>query len=171
MVEGLRHGGFGGPAVKFTGIDGRFGVFVGGRGGWIINQTVAIGGGGYALANPSNFDHLTDGTGNPGRLEMAYGGLELGYSHRSQNTVHIALGLLIGAGGVAWEPDGSAGTRLDDSVFIAEPEFSLVVRATRVLEVRLGVSYRLTRGVELLDLGDSDLSGPTGVVTLQFGSS
>lgn len=166
----LRHGGFGAPVVKFTEVDGRFGVLAGGRGGWIINRSVVIGGGGYALTNSSNFEHLVDGAGDPGRLEMAYGGLELGYAHRPQGAIHVALGVLIGAGGVAWEPDGPSGSRLDDSFFIAEPELGVVVRVTQVFRVLFGASYRLARGVELLDLGDSDLSGLAGVVSFQFGS-
>ena len=34
--------------VKFTEIDGEFGVLVGGRGGWIINDSFVIGAGGAA---------------------------------------------------------------------------------------------------------------------------
>ena len=46
MGSDIRHGGFGGPVVKFTEIDGQFGVLVGGRGGWIINDSFVIGAGG-----------------------------------------------------------------------------------------------------------------------------
>jgi hypothetical protein len=166
----VRNGGFGAPVVKFTEVDGRFGVLVGGRGGWIIDGSVVVGGGGYALANTSNFEHLANGAGDSGRLGMAYGGLELGYAHRTEGSVHLALGMLIGAGGAAWEPDDGSDSRVDDSFFVVEPEIDVVVRATQVFRVALGVGYRLTRGVNLLELGDSDLSGPAGVVVFQFGS-
>lgn len=171
LTEGdLRHGGFGAPVVKFTEVDSRFGVLVGGRGGWIINGSVVVGGGGYALANVGNFEHLTNGAGDPGALEMAYGGLELGYVHRPDDLVHVSLGLLIGAGGVAWNPDGPSGTRADDSFFIAEPELDVVLNVTRFFRAALGVSYRLTQGVELFDLRNGDLSGLAGLVSLKFGS-
>ena len=171
LTEGdLRHGGFGAPVVKFTEIDSRFGVLVGGRGGWIINGSVVIGGGGYGLANVANFEHLMNGAGDPGGLEMGYGGLELGYVHRPDELVHVSLGLLIGAGGVAWNPDGPSGTRADDSFFVAEPELDVVLNATRFFRAALGVSYRLTRGVELLGLRNADLSGFAAVVSLNFGS-
>ena len=40
-----------GPAIRFTQIDGDFGVLVGGRGEWIINHRFVLGGGGYGLTN------------------------------------------------------------------------------------------------------------------------
>ena len=170
MEGDLRHGGFGAPVVKLTEIDSRFGVLVGGRGGWIINGSVVIGGGGYGLANVANFEHLRNGAGDPGGLEMGYGGLELGYVHRPDELVHVSVGLLIGGGRVVWDPGGPSGNRIDDAFFVAEPEGDVVLNATRFLRVAVGVSYRLARGVELFDLGDADLSGLAAVVALKFGS-
>ena len=46
----------------------------------------------------------------------------------------------------------------------------MVLNATRVFRVALGVSYRLTQGVELLGLRNADLSGLAAVVSLNFGS-
>ena len=166
----LRHGGFGAPVVKFTEIDSRFGVFVGGRGGWIIDGSWEIGGGGYGLANVSNFEHVTNGSGDPGGLEMAYGGLELGYVHRPDSRVHLSLGLLIGAGGLTWSPEGQSGDQADDGFFILEPELDVVLAATTFLRAAIGVSYRLTRGAELFDLRDAELSGLAAVLSLRFGS-
>ena len=171
LMEGdLRHGGFGAPVVKFTQIDDRFGVLVGGRGGWIINGSLVIGGGGYGLANLDNFEHVTNASGDRGRLSMGYGGLELTYVLRPDELVHLTLGVLIGAGGVVWNPLGSSGRQEDDPFFITEPELDVVLNVTRFMRLALGAGYRLVRGVELFDLGDGDISGLAGVVTLKFGS-
>ena len=169
MNDGIRHGGFGAPVVKLTQIDDRFGVLMGGRGGWIINGSVVIGGGGYGLANSSSFD-LTNGAGDSGTLEMGYGGLELGYVHRPDALVHVSVGLLIGGGGVAWNRDGPSGSQVDDSFFVVEPEADVVLNVTRILRIGAGVSYRFARGVELFELRDADLSGFAGVVAFNFGS-
>lgn len=170
MEAGLRHGGFGAPVVKLTQVDDPLGAFVGGRGGWIINRSVAIGGGGYALANRGNFEHLENDAGDPGGLEVAYGGLEVGYLHRPAGMVHVSMSMLVGWGGATWTPDGLSGTSVDDSFFVAEPELDVVLNVTRVFQVALGASYRLARGVELFDLRDADMSGPAGVLALRFGS-
>ena len=167
---GPRHGGFGAPVVKLTEVDSRFGVFMGGRGGWVIDGSVVIGGGGYALVNTGNFDDLTNGAGDPGGLEMAYGGLELGYVHHPENRVHVSVGLLLGAGGLTWTPDDSSENQADDGFFIAEPELDLILNATTFFRAAIGVSYRLVQDAELFELRDGDLSGLTGVLSLQFGS-
>ena len=169
-TENGRHGGFGGPAVKLTQIDSELGVLAGGRGGWILDGSWVIGGGGYVLVNGGNFDHVTNAQGDPGELEMAYGGLELGYVHCPDESVHVALGLLIGSGGVTWNRNGQSGNGTDDGFFVAEPELDVVLNVTRSFRAALGVSYRLTQGVELFDLGDAELSGLAGIVTLKFGS-
>ena len=78
----IRNGGFGGPVVKFTTVDSDFGVLVGGRGGWIINDSFVIGAGGYGLANQDHFSAHIDGSGDQEGLVMGYGGLE-----RSTSTV------------------------------------------------------------------------------------
>ena len=163
----LRHGGFGGPTIKLTQMDGQFSVMMGGRGGWVINESVVIGGGGYALVNGGSFDDLTDGAGT---LEMAYGGLELGYLHRLGDHVDLSFGLMVGAGSVAWEPDGEMGERTDDGFFVLEPESGITLSVTRAIRLGLGVSYRLVQGAELFELEGGDLSGIAGVVSLRFGS-
>lgn len=168
--DGLRHGGFGAPVVKLTEIDGNFGVFVGGRGGWIIDGTVMIGGGGYSLANRGDFEDVTDDSGSPGSLEMAYGGLELGYVVRPEGRVHLAVGLLIGGGGLTWSADETSNTDADDAFFVAEPEVDVVVHLASFMRAAVGVGYRLARGVELFDIGNAEVSGPAAVLSLQFGS-
>jgi hypothetical protein len=40
-------GGFGGPALKVTTLNGELGLLTGGRGGLIVDNTWLIGGGGY----------------------------------------------------------------------------------------------------------------------------
>lgn len=170
MSGDLRHGGFGAPVVKFTEVDDRFGVLVGGRGGWIINGSFVIGGGGYGLANVDDFEHVEGPGGRAGRLEMGYGGLELTYVLRPDELVHLSLGALIGAGGVVWNPRGLVGAQVDDSFFVTEPELAVVLNVTTFFRVGLGASYRFVRGVELFELRDGDIAGLAGVLALKFGS-
>lgn len=54
----IENGGFGGPVVKVTSINGESAVFVGGRGGWIINHTFVLGGAGYGLVTNVNAKKL-----------------------------------------------------------------------------------------------------------------
>jgi hypothetical protein len=90
--DGVDHGGYGGPVIKFMSLGGDLGVIVGGRGGWIINHTFVIGGGYYGLANNITID------GND--LQMEYGGFELEYMWRSDSVLHFTIHTGIGGGKV-----------------------------------------------------------------------
>lgn len=169
--DGVGHGGFGGPVVKFTELDNTFAVLVGGRGGWIINESFVLGGGGYGLVNQQSFENVPSASGNPGRLTMGYGGLEFEYVHRPAETVHLSLAVLLGGGALMWDPQGQVGSgnRQHDTFFVSEPALNVLFNVTRHFRAGLGVSYRFMQGVELVGLSDRDVSGLTGVVTLKFG--
>jgi hypothetical protein len=75
----VTHGGFGGPVFKYAQIKGEPAILVGGRGGWILNHTFIIGGGGYGLANDIKANNpliIAPGITKP-YLNFGYGGLEL----------------------------------------------------------------------------------------------
>lgn len=167
----MHHGGFGGPVVKFTSVADHFGVFVGGRGGWIINHSFVLGGGGYGLANPGDFTLIQDGTER--RLGLGYGGLELEYIHRWADLAHLTLGVLVGAGGASWYDWRHQDWGYDDhtdAFFIAEPAASLEVNILRFFRLGFGGSYRFVDDVELIGLSDADLKGASGTLTFKFGS-
>lgn len=165
------HGGFGGPVVKFTEIANQFGVFVGGRGGWIIDHSVVLGGGGYGLANPGDFILVQDGTER--RLGLGYGGLELEYINRWADVAHLTFGVLVGAGGASWydwRHDDWGGEDFNDAFFVAEPMVSLEVNILNFFHLGIGGSYRFVDDVELTGLSNDDLSGAAGFLTFKFGS-
>ena len=158
LVAGDFHsGGFGAPVVKFSDVGGDFAVFVGGRGGWIINHTFVLGGGGYGLAsNLGEFPFERE-------IEFGYGGLELEYINRSNKVVHFSIYTLIGGGGVVLLFDRT------DSVFVLEPAINLMFNVTKFFRIGAGGGYRLVAGADQ-DLSNGDLSAPVGVLTLKFGS-
>ncbi len=161
LDDRFESGGFGGPVVKFSEVADAFAVFAGGRGGWIINHTLVIGGGGYGLAN----DIDLDGVPFLGRdVEFGYGGLELEYINSSDELLHFTIYLLIGGGGLT--------TNLTDgeTVFVLEPAANVEFNITTYFRLNLGAGYRLVAGVDTPELEDNDLSALNGVVTLKFGS-
>lgn len=167
----IRHGGFAGPVVKFTEIDGQFGVLVGGRGGWIINDSFVIGAGGYGLANEDQFDDYIDVRGDALRLIMGYGGLELEYINQPHEIAHVSLAVLVGAGGTVWEANRSHRDRDEDidAFFITEPALNVMLNVSEHFRIGFGASYRFVEDVELPGLRAEDISGPAGVLTFKFG--
>ncbi len=161
LVSGqIQSGGFGAPVLKFTEVNQSFGFFLGGRGGWILNESFVIGGGGYGLTNQNHY--LVEA------LTMGYGGLDLEYVVRPNELVHVSFAVLVGGGGVRFWPDPSA-FYYDSAFFVAEPGFNLELNVTPSFRLNLGGSYRSVSSLAVPGLTNADLSGWSGNVQFKFG--
>ena len=103
LIKGrLTHGGFAGPVLKYSQMLDQDALLVGVRGGWIIGNSLYIGGAGYGLVNRVESFSQYAGTDSATVrfLGLGYGGLELGFIFASDRVVHVASQVLFGAGGV-----------------------------------------------------------------------
>ena len=171
LVSGdVRHGGYGGPLVQATWIDGEPGVIVGGGGAWIINGKFAIGGQGIGLATM----HKVPGYETRHTLEGGYGGLTLEYIYRPESLLHLSGGALIGAGGMAivegprTDPDRDS---VDETAFfVTRPYAGAALNVTDFFQIYGTAAYRLVVGSDLQGYDDAALSGPEFGIGLRFGS-
>ncbi len=170
LISGdIESGGFGGPVVKFSPVNNVTSVFVGGRGGWIVNHSFILGGGGYGLA--SNVDarglHVN---GQQAKLTFGYGGVEMEYVAMPNKLVHYSAMLLIGGGGVGYRDslymDQSSEAK---AVFVLEPALQVDLNVTTFMRVSIGASYRYVSGTGLAGTSAADLSGPAALLTFRFG--
>jgi hypothetical protein len=169
----LENGGYGGAIVKIGDLDGETAVWVGGKGGWIINHSFVIGGGGYGLVTENKeFYYITYGEHR--KLVVGYGGLILEYINNPFKIVHISGGVLIGGGGAgyAYRYDyyDDWNSNNTDAFFAMEPNLGLELNIATYVRAELGISYLYTSGIELPDTDDEDVSGPTGYLALKFGA-
>ncbi len=75
LLGGTGHnGGWGAPVVHVTTVRDRAAVFLGGRGGWLLDGRVTIGGGGFGLVTPVPAPPEAGKAGEDLDLAMAYGG-------------------------------------------------------------------------------------------------
>jgi hypothetical protein len=167
LISGkIEHGGFGGPVLKFSSIGDKFAFIVGGRGGWIINHALSLGGGGYGLAQESVFE------GVPGSayMEFGYGGAIIEYVYRSKKLMHVTLAGLIGAGGFGYAYRDFRYYREEvDAFFVMEPEINIMMNVTDCFRMGVGGSYRYVSGVSIADYTNADLSGFSAHITMKFG--
>lgn len=159
---GITSGGFGGAVVRLSEVGGKFAVFSGGRGGWIINHTFVLGAGGYGLAN----DIALTATGTGREIEFGYGGIELEYVNSWNRVVHFTGHVLVGAGGLTVKP---LLIERSESVFVTEPAVNLELNVVKFFRVNLGGGYRFVAGVEDPEVTAGDLGGVFGQLTLKFG--
>jgi len=171
LISGeIESGGFGGPVLKLGSFNGETAILVGGRGGWILNHSFIIGGGGYGLAN--DVKAKVPGPYGERYLNFGYGGLELEYVSQSDRLIHFSFQTLIGAGALSWrDEDVRVGMRDSDSdtFFIVEPGANVTLNVTTYFRISGGISYRFISGVQSPASSSPDLSGPSGVLTFRFG--
>ncbi|MBN2325151.1 MAG: DUF2807 domain-containing protein [Spirochaetes bacterium] len=151
-------GFYGGPVFRMGALNSSLAAFVGYRGGFVINRTVSIGGGGYALIS----DVYLSGTG----LKMGYGGLELEYKLNPDDLFHLVFRSLVGFGGVELPGVGS------ESFFAFEPGVGIELNVAKFFKIDAGVSYRLAAGADRVPgITNGTLSGLNGEISLLFGFS
>ncbi len=170
LISGqLEHGGYAGPVVKFTTINNDWEVMVGGRGGWIINHSFVLGGGGYGLVTDVEAENI-DPRGDV-VLELGYGGGIIEYVGHPNELIHYSVSLLIGGGGVNYIRE-ITNTRLyadADAFFVLEPEANVMLNITTHFRAGVGAGYRLISGVDLAGLSDSDIGGLSINMVFKFG--
>lgn len=164
--SGLASGGFGAPVVKVTGLARSTALLVGGRGAWVVNHVLAVGGGGYSLRTTVHEPRPAPGA--PGRLlDLSYGGLEVEYIHPSHALLHGSAGILVGGGWVSYR---QVSVRSRNGLFVIEPALNVLASLAEHVHVGLGGSYRFVSGVTLDGLRNSDLNGPALALEIRFGS-
>lgn len=175
----IENGGYGAPVVKFSRVKNNFALFVGGYGGWLINHTFLIGGGGYGLVNKIKGEQSAQyiyGYWDDVKIQFGYGGLYLEYIGNSNELIHYSISTLIGAGGVSYGVYNSNlyylntdWTRNNSSVFVLEPGINAELNVAKFFRINIGASYRFVNGVDLVGLTNSDLSGPSAGIAFKFG--
>ena len=161
-------GGYGGPVWKVGLVNGKIGMFSGGRGGWIINHTIAIGGGGYDLIMDVETDQISD-DGKPIYLDLSYGGFELEYIHQSDKLIHWTIHTMFCSGKAKLKEHDPTQAIETDRFYMIEPSFNFDINISKWFRLGFGASYRIALGVDLAGITSSNLSGPSGLIILKFG--
>jgi hypothetical protein len=167
--EGGRHGGWGAPVVQATTVRKAAAVLVGGRGGWLIDRRVTIGGGGYALVTPVEAPPTATRPAGTDELRMGYGGLWLEYTFAPIEILHVSVGSLVGGGTVAITRRATTDILDRDGFFALEPTTTVELNLTRFVRVDVGVAYRWILGEQMEGLPDSDVSGFGLLAAVKFG--
>lgn len=177
LVKGdTESGGFGAPVLKYTSIYDQNTLMLGGRGGWIINHSFVIGGGGYGTVTEVDAPEGVIPMYDKLDLHFAYGGFELEYIFNPLALGHFSVYLLTGGGTITFAEDfghyneDNHMVGGDDFVFVLEPAVNGELNITEWFHINAGVSYRFVTGVEKEMLEDSDFSGVAGNLTFKFGS-
>jgi hypothetical protein len=168
------------PEFKVSKFDGSTAQLAGAYGGWLVSDSLLVGGGIYSLTNGSRARGLT------------YGGAVVGWQPWSDRLFGLSVRGLVGAGQATFadtisfaDSDGRELVRdtrmLSTSVvgstvkvarsrglFVAEPQVDLLVRLTKHLHLDVGGGYRL---VGASNISDDRFRGASGSIALRIGSA
>jgi hypothetical protein len=168
----VTHGAFGGPTAAFTRLRGEDALLIGGRGGWLINHRLVLGGAGYGLANRIAVPNGITPNDADYQLGFGYGGFWMEYIILPTRLVHASIGTLVGAGGldyVRYRHEGEQTADGSDAVFVLEPVVGAEINLTKFLRLALFASYRMVSNVDLPGLVASDIRGFSAGSTFKFG--
>lgn len=169
-------GGFGALVVKAGPFSSTTGLAVGGRGGWVLNRTFVIGGGGYGFTDGIHFNKSTPDTS----IAFGYGGLEFEYLINSNNLIHASVLTLIGAGGFSvlhrdymGDFENRSNHLYSAACFVFEPAVNAEINILTWLRLQVGIGYRLVSGIDAVvgnkHYTNASVSGLFGVGTIKFG--
>ncbi|HAA12111.1 MAG TPA: hypothetical protein DCE41_10595 [Cytophagales bacterium] len=162
-------GGYGGPLLQFSTLNGRSATYSGGFGGMILNKSITITGGGMSLTSEApvaeaislNVDEALD-------YSVELGGLYLGYSFFSDRVIHPEFTLLAGGGRVSQRNQFGDEYGASDVAMII-PGAEITMNVTSFFRLSLGANYRWVTGSDTPGLSDAQLSRPGGYASFKFG--
>lgn len=177
------NGGWGGFTLGYTRVNGMDAFLSGGRGGWLIDHRITIGGGGYAFATDMSWDVQTMPTADNYALAGGYGGLLLEPIIAPFKPLHISIPVLIGGGsaGVVDNMDYHGNYNYDSysACFVLEVGIDLELNIVKFFRLAVNAGYRYTSnltinyyspgGIKQFTVPPDAMRGFNAGVTFKFG--
>ncbi len=164
---------FGAPVIKFTSLNNQNALILGGKFGWMINRSIVLGGGIYALSGNVKTGIIDPVSKQDAMLGLTYGGLEFEYVILADEPVHASIDMLFAGGGVTYEvPDRNVPhtSYFSQNLLVWEPEFNLEFKVINWLHIDTGISYRMISSYDsYYGVSKNELRGINGVLTFKFG--
>lgn len=138
-----RVGAYLSPSIRFNSANEQFGVWGGGRVGFVLNSILGYGVEGYGLLTKAEGDRPAGE-----RFQAGVAGCYVESVFHPESRTHLALSLLVGAGSAVAESleDISQEDAYDNSFLVMEPEVSLEYNLSRNIRFLPGLSYRWISG-------------------------
>jgi len=153
-------------------------LLVGVHGGILSNKKVMLGVAGYGLVTNFDLDNKRLNGNQKLNLHGGYAGLLMGYVLAPKEIIHLSFPVILGAGHMeitdpdyySEEYDTNFEQTIEKSGFLVlEPGMQLELNLSKNFRLGLGATYRLTRGLSLVNLTDNQMSGFMGMVSFQIG--
>jgi hypothetical protein len=166
-------GAFGAPVIKFTSIGGQNATLVGGRFGWVIDESIVLGGGFYGLTSKVKTNVIDPVSGQDVLLGFNCGGLELEYIFLSDSKIHASLDMFFAGGGLTYSVHDKSVAHTNyysQDLLLWEPQANIEFEITDWFHLDAGVSYRIITSYDIMyGISKDDLKGISALLTFKFG--
>lgn len=156
------YGGFGGPILEFSSINGSLIGDVGGGGAFSVNDFFF---GGYGMGNDASSVEFENQKYD---IDFDHGGLWFGYAYKGNKMVHLYSSFKVGWGSAKLKVNDEK--RFDDNLLALSPDIGIELNITNWFKFGITGGYRFVSGItDLPVLTDDDFSGITNALTFRFG--
>ena len=173
FAQNTDYSAFGAPVVKFTSLLNQNSIILGGRFGWMIDKSIVLGGGIYALSSNVKTRIIDPVSKQDALLGLTYGGLEFEYVLLADEPIHASIDMLFAGGGVTYQvPDKNVShtSYFSQNLLVWEPQVNLEFKVVDWLHLDAGLSYRMISSYDsYYGVSKNDLKGMNGVLTFKFG--
>ena len=108
--------------------------------------------------------------GDDSYIDMAHGGLWVGYNYKTYKLYHLYTSMKVGWGAIDIDTDRDIFRNGDvDGIFVLTPEVGIELNVARWFRIAGTLNYRIVDGVETESFSNSDFSGVNFGLTLRFG--
>ena len=148
--QGFSHkiywGGFGGPILEISSLDGTTSVSLGGAGAVLINRVFFFGG--YGLTSVGNMSKEINGISQNYRL--SHGGIYTGVVIKPNWLVHFIVSSKFGTGNIFTGKNSTVDNtfRYTDRIFVFTPQVDVQLNIRKHIRLNAGIGYRITTGID-----------------------
>lgn len=171
----FRTGGYGAFGFGYTIIDDKDAFVMTGRAAWLMSRSLGFGIAGAGFINDFHYNAVLEEDVN---LTGGYGGLLFEPILFPKSPVHLSFPIIAGVGGIAytrssWTNDPwdyrEAWVEDTETFLFVEPGVELEFNLLKFFRLALGLSYRYTSQINLIDTPSNVLEGVTSGITFKFG--
>ena len=157
-------GGFGGPMIEVSTVNGETVADVGGGGALILDNFFF---GGYGLGTDAASINVG---GENLDIDFGHGGLWFGFVAQPYKLMHLYSSFKLGWGSADLK-DNYGDKLFSDNVLVLNPEVGVELNITNWFKLGITGGYRFVDGVTSLpgELNDDSFSSPFGALTFRFG--
>ncbi len=178
-AQDASYGAFGEASLKISRMSGQNVILTGGRFGWVIDSSIVLGGGIYALASNVKTNIIDPVSGQQVMLGFTCGGVELEYIFFPESRIHASVEMLFAGAGTTYGISNKSvqhTSYYSQNLLLWEPQINVEVNLIYWLHFDAGVSYRICTTPGTLSFYDTggislkDLEGYSAIISFKLGS-